>query len=696
MPVLLRLLYGQTLVRNGKSARKDGMKIRRISILSAMVGMARMELRQFVGIGLDSFADFITPATPADKLVGDEAAPFKLLSETPESDNAMDVDDDEAPRGKGHRVAMAAQVSFFKLLAEMIKQLGFKATPIFHEALVVLLRSTYEAQKQLDAANLELQAYLAAKGDAVDAAVADADDPADNDEDDDDDNNVNDDEEVAADEETAGDERGRIESKRRQARMIRQLATRGLTGLFTLQTPDFDFEPYMPCVYEVVVNPRLDLLSVENTQNPSALLLLFRSWTLTPKYLPYLTGYNPRTFSMLVSILVAPKVQAPVVNLILDILQTYLDYSPEQAEKAFRLTPEQAEACGVIAKQTIQDHVSQILSHMKVCFAGVFSEAAAQGQTGKSSNILLRQIHLLSRVADYTTQQTADAKVLLDLLLPMLKRPNGAVNERTKADVLAIMLRFVPIVLDQNDDTFTDDERLALFNTYVDTVSVGLSRLRLPTARSLMCEILSVLARIDLERGHPQLEVAAGIVQDVNAFSEHRIDEPDFDRRLAAYAKLNDEIWDKPDQLSARAWVPILHNLVFFAQDHDEMSIRSNASYGLLRFIARVKQANTCEEAEGSDEVRLVNRNVVSIVLPSIKHAFTSKHDIVRNEFLVILRTAVREVGQYFDQLRDLQVLDNPDEEANFYYNIMHIQTHRRMRAMRRFRALVTANANED
>ncbi|ORX71921.1 hypothetical protein DL89DRAFT_265622 [Linderina pennispora] len=558
-----------------------------------------------------------------------------LLSETPESDNAMD----------GHRVAMAAQ---------MIKQLGFKATPIFHEALV--------AQKQLDAANLELQAYLAAKGDAVDAAVADADDPADNDDDDEDDNNA------------AGDERGRIESKRRP-------------GPDDSSTPDFDFEPYMPCICEVVVNPRLDLLSVENTQNPSALLLLFRSWTLTPKYLPYLTGYNPRTFSMLVSILVAPKVQAPVVNLILDILQTYLDYSPEQAEKAFRLTPEQAEACGVIAKQTIQDHVSQILSHMKVCFAGVFSEAAAQGQTGKSSNILLRQIHLLSRVADYTTQQTADAKVLLDLLLPMLKRPNGAVNERTKADVLAIMLRFVPIVLDQNDDTFTDDERLALFNTYVDTVSVGLSRLRLPTARSLMCEILSVLAKIDLERGHPQLEVAAGIVQDVNAFSEHRIDEPDFDRRLAAYAKLNDEIWDKPDQLGARAWVPILHNLVFFAQDHDEMSIRSNASYGLLRFIARVKQANTSEEAEGSDEVRLINRNVVSIVLPTT---------IVRNEFLVILRTAVREIGQYFDQLRDLQVLDNPDEEANFYYNIMHIQIHRRMRAMRRFRALVTANANED
>ncbi|KAJ1934156.1 U3 snoRNP protein, partial [Linderina macrospora] len=454
--------------------------------------------------------------------------------------------------------------------------------------------------------------------------------------------------------------------------MIRQLATRGLTGLFTLQTPDFDFGPYIQCIYDVVVNPRLGLLSVENTQNPSALLLLFRSWTLTPKYLPYLTAYNPQTFGMLISILVAPKVQTPVVNLILDILQTYLDYSPEQAEKVFRLTPVQAEACGEIAKQTIQDHVSQILAHMKVCFAGVFSEAAAQGQAAKTSSILLRQIHLLSRVAEYTTQQTADAKVLLDLLLPMLKRPNGAVSERTKADVLAIMLRFVPIVLNQADDTISADERLALFSTYVDTVSVGLSRLRLPAARSLMCEILSVLAKIDMEESaNSQLIVAAEIVQEINAFAPHRVEEPDFDRRLAAYAKLNDKIWDKPDQLSARAWVPVLHNLVFFAQDHEDMSIRSNASYGLLRFVSRVKLANSSEDAE---ETRLVNRSVVSIILPSIKHAFTSKHDVVRNEFLVILRTAVREVGQFFDQLRDLLVLDNADEEANFYYNIMHIQ----------------------
>ncbi|KAJ2135307.1 U3 snoRNP protein, partial [Coemansia sp. RSA 637] len=38
MPILLRVLHGQMMVRNGKASRKDGMRIRRAVILNAMVG----------------------------------------------------------------------------------------------------------------------------------------------------------------------------------------------------------------------------------------------------------------------------------------------------------------------------------------------------------------------------------------------------------------------------------------------------------------------------------------------------------------------------------------------------------------------------------------------------------------------------------------------------------------------------------
>ncbi|KAJ2809500.1 U3 snoRNP protein, partial [Coemansia furcata] len=180
---------------------------------------------------------------------------------------------------------------------------------------------------------------------------------------------------------------------------------------------------------------------------------------------------------------------------------------------------------------------------------------------------------------------------------------------------------------------------------------------------------------------------AAAIIEGINSYSTERLSEPDFERRLAAYAQLNEDMWSRVDLLDAQAWVPVLYNLKYFAQDHDELSIRSNAAYGLSRYITRVSQA--CQAEPDAAETMFLGRGLTSIVMPAVKHAFTSKHEPVRAEFLGVLRKAVRECGPYFAQLRDLMKLDNVDEEANFFYNLVHIQQHRRQRALRRFRALV-------
>ncbi|KAI8325191.1 hypothetical protein GQ54DRAFT_269905 [Martensiomyces pterosporus] len=709
MPVLLRLLYGQTLVRNGKSSRKDGMKIRRVSILSAIVGMSRAELRDFVAIGLESFEAVLAKATPAERLVGDDAEPFRLVSETEGPNDSMHVDDDnddndddndDSDSESSSAVAVPSgidgispktQLSFFHLLSDMIKQLGFKATPIFHEAIAILLSSINSAQRHLDVAKDELEALASANDDDGDEAGAEEDD-------DDEDTEALDAAEEALGEGTGDNTRGALEHRKREARSVRQLGVKCLTEMFVLEAPEFDFTPYMPCIYEVVVDPRIDLLSVENTQNASALLLLLKSWSLTPRYYSYLTEYNPLTFNMLLDILVAPKVQPRVVTLVLDVLQTFLDFASEQAPEKYRVSTEMAEESAALVSKTIQSHVSQILSHMNTCFTGILASSAGS-QVGKS-NVVMRQIHILSRVADYATKQTKDAQALLGLLLPILKRPNNTVPERTKADVLSIMLRFIPLVLGSTDiATVAGEEHERLFSTYLDSVSTCFGRIRLPTARTVMTQIMRLLAKISSARAGQhrptQLENAAALIEDINSYSAQRIGEPDFERRLAAYARLNEEMWDKPELLDARAWVPILHNVVYFAQDYDEMSIRANAAHSLARYITRVSRAcaagkdGEISEAD-AEETRLLGRGLVTIVLPAIKHAFTSKHETVRSEYLGVLRKAVRECGEHFDQLRDLLVLDNQDEEANFFYNIMHIQLHRRLRALRRFRALVT------
>ncbi|KAJ2690698.1 U3 snoRNP protein [Coemansia spiralis] len=701
LPVAFRLLHGQMVARLGKSSRKDGMKTRRMAIFNAMAGITPAELRSFVFIGLDAFDEVLAAATPKERLAGE------LLSlSAGDATSRMDVDSDgESSVGLSpgaveamKRVSTKAQSSYFHLFLDMVRQLGFKATPVFHETLVILLSSIGCAQREFDAANDDLRELASSRGTDDSMAVddeeeAEVDAVAAEDSDDEDDANVaaNDEE----DEDSGSMTLGGIKRRRDSARSIRQMAVKCLAKMFELQPPQFDFTPYVACIYEQVVDPRIDNLTYENTQNSSALLLLLRSWSLSPKYFPYLVDYNPLAFKMLLGILAVPTAHSSVVSLVLDVLQTLLDYSPAVAVEKHLLAEAEAAERAVLVGRTIQGHVSQILSHMRTCFTSdVLSLATTQQQqqqAGKPSGAVtqaMRQIHILSRVAEYATKQGRDAKALLDILLPILKRPNRTVPERTKNDVLKVMLRFVPLVLDSQDAGLTADEKQKLFAVYLEAVSSAFGRIRLDTARATLSQLLVLLAGFGQEGSGPTpLQNAAAVIEGINSYSTERLSEPDFERRLAAYAQLNEDMWSRPDLLDAQAWVPVLYNLKYFAQDHDELSIRSNAAYGLSRYITRVSQA--CQSEPESAETMLLGRGLTSIVIPAIKHAFTSKHEPVRAEFLGILRKAVRECGPYFAQLRDLMKLDNADEEANFFYNLVHIQQHRRQRALRRFRALV-------
>ncbi|KAJ2878174.1 U3 snoRNP protein, partial [Coemansia aciculifera] len=132
LPVAFRLLHGQMVARNGKSSRKDGMKTRRMAIFNAMAGITPAELRSFVFIGLDSFDEVLAAATPRERLV-DELLSLSAI----DAKSGMDVDSDsDSSVGLSlgavdamKRVSTKAQSSYFHLFLDMVRQLGFKATP---------------------------------------------------------------------------------------------------------------------------------------------------------------------------------------------------------------------------------------------------------------------------------------------------------------------------------------------------------------------------------------------------------------------------------------------------------------------------------------------------------------------------------------------------------------------------------------
>ena len=59
------------------------------------------------------------------------------------------------------------------------------------------------------------------------------------------------------------------------------------------------------------------------------------------------------------------------------------------------------------------------------------------------------------------------------------------------------------------------------------------------------------------------------IIASLNAYPERCIDEPDFDKRLSAFAELNDNLHIL---LAAPGW-KVVHNMVFLIQDLEEAAL---------------------------------------------------------------------------------------------------------------------------
>lgn len=269
-----------------------------------------------------------------------------------------------------------------------------------------------------------------------------------------------------------------------------------------------------------------------------------------------------------------------------------------------------------------------------------------------------RLITILSQLAPFMTDST-QASTLLNLFVPILRKPSKLVPEKLKVDMLSIVKSLMPLVSDLQDassGTFT--------KTYA-LLAYLFQNLRYHKARSALVSTFRSLAAID-----QNLTRVAGLLEPLNAYSIRRIDEPDFDTRLGAFATLNET---SHSLLSAHEWLPILYNMLSFIQDPDELTIRNNAALSMKRFIDLV--ATTGGEYETV---------FLKALYPGLKNGLRSKNEQVRAEILGVISYAVAHCEQVSALQEMRALLAAGDDEANFFNNVLHVQLHRRTRALRR------------
>lgn len=436
------------------------------------------------------------------------------------------------------------------------------------------------------------------------------------------------------------------------AKNIRQTGLRCL-DLLSSVSPDLSWQVYLPVIFKEVIDPRLDQFAIETAQTISGLLRLFHTWASSWKTALFLSDFNPCLIERIADCLVVKSAKEEVKFFVLDkIMQSLLELARGKVPGKDEIVP--------------ADKVEEIKSRVILAHAEHFlQQLAALLKESPSKHLLASAVNKLSMLAPFVEACPGDIEVLhlVDLTVFLLQQPANRVNPKMKGDMLRILQSFLALC--------DVSEKPELWQTMFDALTAMFDYFKDQANREVLSEVFVVFSAKNKE-----LLQISELCRDLNSYSTTRLDEFDFDRRLAAFTKVNEELYET---MTPAQWQPILHNFLFHVKDGEELAIRSSASHGLRRFIERSK-IGEMEVERDPGFAKLVE----NVLIPALQRGVKESDELVRTEFVTILGHFVSENPAYPAVSDMVVLLVNNDEEASFFSNILHIQQHRRARALRR------------
>lgn len=418
------------------------------------------------------------------------------------------------------------------------------------------------------------------------------------------------------------------------SRNIRRVGLQCLV-LLTDYCPDIDWSAYLPSLFANTISPRLDSFALETSQGISGLLRLFATWIHSHKLICHLRDQNPRLPGVLWQCLVTESAQLEVKVFILEeIVIPWLSLA-EDTEVAPNLARE----------------------YLNIESGGLLTALIVNLEQTPPRGILDAVTSILPRLAKFASSAESKQKTI-KLLTNLLRGPEYKLSPDIKSKLVISIQSFLQagnIELDEQSRVSLWELVSSLFNFFKDQ-----------TNRLVLCRILELLA----QNQEDTLQAAQHCL-DLNAVSSQRLEELDYEKRLSAFQAIDSlPITDSSTPL----WLPIVYNLLFFVRTVEDFAIRSNSLACLKQFITR---------AAASDSVSLKNL-LTKVVLPATVKGSRDQSELMRADFVGLYGLLVQHLRDNED-LADLVVLlVGGDDEASFFSNILHIQQHRRLRAIRR------------
>ncbi|ABN68425.2 U3 snoRNP protein [Scheffersomyces stipitis CBS 6054] len=429
-------------------------------------------------------------------------------------------------------------------------------------------------------------------------------------------------------------------------RNIRSNAMRCLGSLFKILDEEFDWEPYVVMIYENIVSPRIENFVSENLQQTSSLLKVITCWIEKKNTIQLLLTDNLAPASAAISLLSHEKTKEGVLLTVLDFARKVLKQKGVQTDEYFSLL--------ALVVSTLLDNLPRII------------DGITDRELGSITIDVLILLVEGNYIDDYQTKNS-----ILQSLTSAIDKPRSQIELKDKV----LILRVLSSLVDNFECSFDNIKPL------YETVSKSF---RVYPEKNVRQMLVSVL--LSIGNRFSEVHAISLLIADLNAFSTTRLQELDFEKRLEAFRKINEEEFCSFDPNS---WLPILYCCLFFINDQNEMAIRSNASYSLRRFI-------DCFSSKDEETSQNYIGMLKNIILPQLRLGLRKDNEDVQNEYIAVLEHLVCS-SKHYNELDDMRILTfSDDDESNFFKNVNHIQLHRRQRAIRRlidYRSELSSNS---
>lgn len=666
-PLVIRILFGRLSARgSGNKSSKDSPAVRRAAILSFLSGLCQNEheIDYFIYMMVRSFI-------PPD-------IDMQLVDCGHQCREHITIMIQKATPKDLYGTNVQRQGGFLNLMSDVIKKLGFGIIdfiPIFMELFLTIIEYGETQRKVNPDANVNMV--------------------------------------------TDSIEGNQLNSK--QNGKVRSLCFLRISELMTKFASTTNFDPFKSRLWTSLQPGLLNLSSsVVNAEKPPSLLLLLVTMSSHPKSISLLMGESNAVEAVFQCISVQSRTK--VVDCALKFVDNLLTEGGLFEESSFDGAHEERPGTTLVI-----DHLELLIGQFTRRLESGSSHIVEDDQLGRgnkeystTNQLLSRELSILCRISELLVHEKIDSserkeevtlmmESLCKLLLPFLNF-NVRLRDSNQSDILGILRNILPRI--RKTSALTHLQSLARL-LGPNKSNSGISSL---DARQRIIACIEALTEHGDDHAITCLAKVTGALKDLAASHPKRVDECNFDKVLPILNGLGktsseDKTWmyyisadiidsneNEEKVLDDFDFIKTLFPLMFYCLHmlYDQDGVVSRGSLKALKTLVNTARKESSRDRSNADRwLKLIESSLVPRLLVGLK----TKNMGVRRSFILLLA----EVSSQFKSQKSLHfygdlnaLIQNDDQNLDFFINITHIQIHRRARALGRLRKLLQATETNE